>query len=81
MTKSEKTLNKMKANPKDWRIEQLEIIAKNRSYVQKIMDKNHLDTLLMPITTQGSATYRGDLRSPPKESGLKLRNNWAISTI
>ncbi len=28
MTKSEKTLNKMKANPKDWRIEQLETIAK-----------------------------------------------------
>lgn len=27
MTKSEKTLNKMKANPKDWRIEQLETIA------------------------------------------------------
>ncbi|HGC5940573.1 TPA: hypothetical protein ACIZCU_001383 [Legionella pneumophila] len=28
MTKSEKILNKMKANPKDWRIEQLETIAK-----------------------------------------------------
>ena len=28
MTKSEKTLNRMKANPKDWRIEQLETIAK-----------------------------------------------------
>jgi len=28
MTKSEKTLNKMKANPKDWRIEQLETIAR-----------------------------------------------------
>lgn len=28
MTKSEKTLHKMKANPKDWRIEQLETVAK-----------------------------------------------------
>lgn len=28
MTKSEKILNKMKANPKDWRIDQLETIAK-----------------------------------------------------
>jgi predicted RNA binding protein YcfA (HicA-like mRNA interferase family) len=28
MTKSEKTLNKMKANPQDWRIEQLETIAR-----------------------------------------------------
>ena len=28
MAKSEKTLNKMIANPKDWRIEQLETIAK-----------------------------------------------------
>ena len=27
MTKSEKTLNKMKTSPKDWRIEQLETIA------------------------------------------------------
>lgn len=27
MTKSEKTLSKMKTNPKDWRIEQLETIA------------------------------------------------------
>ena len=27
MTKSEKILNKMKTNPKDWRIEQLETIA------------------------------------------------------
>jgi aspartyl-tRNA(Asn)/glutamyl-tRNA(Gln) amidotransferase subunit A len=35
----------------------LAIIAKNRFYVQKIMDKNHLDALLMPITTQGAATY------------------------
>ena len=28
MTKSEKSFFKMKANPKDWRIEQLETIAK-----------------------------------------------------
>ncbi len=28
MTKSEKTLSKMKSNPKDWRIEQLETVAK-----------------------------------------------------
>ena len=28
MTKNEKTLNKMKTNPKDWRIEQLETIAR-----------------------------------------------------
>jgi predicted RNA binding protein YcfA (HicA-like mRNA interferase family) len=28
MTKNEKTLSKMKANPKDWRIEQLETVAK-----------------------------------------------------
>lgn len=28
MTKSEKTLSKMQVNPKDWRIEQLETIAK-----------------------------------------------------
>ena len=28
MTKNEKTFNKMKTNPKDWRIEQLETIAR-----------------------------------------------------
>ena len=28
MTKNEKTLSRMKANPKDWRIEQLETVAK-----------------------------------------------------
>lgn len=28
MTKSEKTLHRMKTNPKDWRIEQLETVAK-----------------------------------------------------
>ncbi|MCL9682591.1 amidase [Legionella maioricensis] len=37
----------------------LTIFAKNNSYVQKVMDKNHLDALLMPITTQGTATYDG----------------------
>lgn len=35
----------------------LAIFAKNRAYIQNIMDKNHLDALLMPITTQGTATY------------------------
>lgn len=33
------------------------IFAKNRAYIQKVMDQNHLDALLMPITTQGTATY------------------------
>lgn len=31
MTKREKTLHKMKANPKDWRIEDLEAIARQYS--------------------------------------------------
>lgn len=29
MAKSEKIINKMKANPKDWRIDQLETVAKH----------------------------------------------------
>ena len=37
----------------------LTIFAKNNSYVKKIMDENNLDALLIPITTQGTATYDG----------------------
>lgn len=33
------------------------IFEKNKKYVEKVMQKNHLDALLMPISTQGSATY------------------------
>ncbi|BCA96864.1 amidase [Legionella antarctica] len=32
---------------------------KNKIYVQKIMEHNNLDALLIPITTQGTATYDG----------------------
>ncbi|PWY54023.1 amidase [Legionella qingyii] len=35
------------------------IIAQNKIYVQKIMKKNNLDALLIPITTHGTATYDG----------------------
>ncbi|KTC90316.1 amidase [Fluoribacter dumoffii] len=35
------------------------IFDKNKIYVQKVMEKNNLDALLIPITTQGSATYDG----------------------
>lgn len=35
----------------------LTIFAQNRAYIQKVMDQNHLDALLMPITSQGTATY------------------------
>ncbi|KTD00877.1 amidase [Fluoribacter gormanii] len=33
------------------------IFAQNKIYVQKIMKKNNLDALLIPITTNGTATY------------------------
>ncbi|STY28193.1 amidase [Legionella wadsworthii] len=35
------------------------IIKKNKIYVQTVMQINNLDALLIPITTQGSATYDG----------------------
>lgn len=35
------------------------IFDKNKIYVQKVMEKNNLDALLIPITTQGTATYDG----------------------
>jgi aspartyl-tRNA(Asn)/glutamyl-tRNA(Gln) amidotransferase subunit A len=35
------------------------IFNQNRTYVQKIMSENNLDALLIPITTQGTATYEG----------------------
>lgn len=35
----------------------LAIFEKNKTYVQKIMNENHLDALLIPISTHGSATY------------------------
>ncbi|WP_133140377.1 amidase [Legionella genomosp. 1] len=35
----------------------LTIFARNRAYIQNVMDLNHLDALLMPITSQGTATY------------------------
>lgn len=36
-----------------------EIFAKNKIYIQQVMKKNNLDALLIPITTQGTATYDG----------------------
>jgi aspartyl-tRNA(Asn)/glutamyl-tRNA(Gln) amidotransferase subunit A len=33
------------------------IFAKNKTYVQKIMKRDKLDALLIPITTHGTATY------------------------
>jgi amidase len=35
------------------------IFAKNRIYVHEVMKKNHLDVLLLPISTHGTATYDG----------------------
>ncbi|MGM9452862.1 amidase [Legionella bozemanae] len=35
----------------------LKLFKQNKTYVEQIMDKNHLDVLLMPITTNGEATY------------------------
>lgn len=35
----------------------LKLFKQNKTYVEQIMDKNHLDVLLMPITTNGAATY------------------------
>ncbi|HHT0594209.1 TPA: amidase [Legionella anisa] len=35
----------------------LENFKKNKIYVEQIMDKNQLDALLMPITSNGTATY------------------------
>lgn len=35
----------------------LTIFEKNKIYVQKVMNQNHLDALLIPISTHGSATY------------------------
>jgi len=37
----------------------LAMFAKNREYVQGLMKTNHLDALLIPISTHGSATYDG----------------------
>ncbi len=37
--------------------EQLNIFKKNRIYVEGIMDKYHLDALLIPVSATGSATY------------------------
>ena len=42
MAKSEKTLNKMKANPKDWRIEQLEIIARQHGVAVRKTGGSHV---------------------------------------
>ncbi|HAU3504135.1 TPA: amidase [Legionella pneumophila] len=47
-TKSSKTYQKAQS-----------IFDENKIYVQKIMEKNNLDALLIPITTQGTATYDG----------------------
>lgn len=33
------------------------LFDKNRRYVHRVMEKKHLDALLVPITTQGAATY------------------------
>lgn len=33
------------------------IFTKNKQYIESIMEKNHLDALLIPISTHGSATY------------------------
>ena len=35
----------------------LDIFASNRNYVEKIMQQENLDALLLPISTHGSATY------------------------
>ena len=35
----------------------LAMFEKNKHYVEKIMDHDHLDALLIPVTTQASATY------------------------
>ncbi|QLZ70479.1 amidase [Legionella sp. PC1000] len=35
----------------------LENFKKNKTYVEQVMNKNQLDALLMPITSNGSATY------------------------
>lgn len=37
--------------------EAINIFSKNRIYVESIMDKYHLDALLIPVSTTGSATY------------------------
>ena len=34
-----------------------EAFDKNRIYVHQVMDKHHLDALLIPVSTQGTATY------------------------
>ncbi len=33
------------------------IIEENRLYIEKIMEQNHLDALLIPVSTNGSASY------------------------
>ena len=34
-----------------------EVIENNRLYIDKIMDENHLDAILLPVSTNGFATY------------------------
>lgn len=46
----------------------LTIFKNNRNYVQSVMNKYHLDALLIPISTNGSATYQA----------LKI-NSWQAS--
>ena len=37
----------------------LTIFKKNKIYVEKVMQQNHLDALFIPLSTHGSATYDG----------------------
>lgn len=54
----EKCLQFMKKiKPKSAVIRAYAIFTKNKKYVESMMDKNHLDALFIPISTQGTASY------------------------
>ena len=42
MTRTEKTLQKMKANPRDWRIESLKLVADSRGVVYRQPGGSHV---------------------------------------
>jgi amidase len=44
----------------------LNVFKKNKTYVEGVMDKNHLDALFIPVSTTGSTTY--DSRALVNES-------------
>ena len=42
MSKADKTLDKMRANPRDWRIEDLEIVAKRQGLIVRKPGGSHV---------------------------------------